>query len=169
MLLAPEAFRREALSETFRYYEGVTTGDSSLSAAIQATAAATVNQFAVADHHFDQALFLDLANTHGNTGDGVHLANSGGIWSGVIIGMAVLTLRADGVELAPTGWCIGEQVSALIHIRESLLQLIIRPEGTTIELKDGEPIALISKGRSTAIDATPIFIPAVFPSTPQHR
>jgi len=169
MLLAPEAFQQEARSETFRYYEAVTTGDSSLSAAIQATAAATVNQIDVADQHFDQALFLDLANTHGNTGDGVHLANSGGIWSAVITGMAGLTLRADGVELAPTGWCIGDQVSALVHIRESLLQLTIRPEGTTIELKDGEPIALITNDRSTAIDATPIFIPAVFPSTPQHR
>jgi len=168
MLLVPEAFRPEALRETFRYYEGVTTGDSSLSAAIQATAAATVNYVDVADHHFDQALFLDLANTHGNTGDGVHLANSGGIWSAVIVGMAGLTMRPDGVELAPTGWCVGNQISALIHIRGSLLQLTIRPEGTTIELKGGKPIALISQDHHTAIDSTPVFVPAIFPSTPQH-
>lgn len=168
MLLAPEAFDRGALRDTFLYYEGVTTGDSSLSAAIQAAAAATVDEKNRADEHFNQALFLDLANTHGNTADGVHLANCGGIWNAIILGMAGLSFEVDGIKIAPTGWCVGDEVSVLLHVRSSLLELKIRRDGTSVQLKAGKPIQLITPHEAISAHETPVFVPAVFPSAFQR-
>ena len=167
MLLAPEAFNREVLEDTFMYYEGVTTGDSSLSAAIQATAAASVGQNERADEHLQQALLLDLANTHDNTADGVHLANSGGIWTAIVVGMAGISLRDDGVNIAPTGWCVGDEVNVLLPFRSSLLGLNLRRDGTTVELKLGPPISLRTPDHEVLLQTEPIFVPAVFPSTMQ--
>lgn len=168
LLLAPDAFQQDALLETFRYYEDVTTGDSSLSAAIQAAAAATVGEMETANEHFDQALFLDLANTHGNTADGVHLANSGGIWNAIVIGMAGISFGVNGIKMAPTGWCIGDEMSMRLPLRSSLLELTIRKEGTTVHLHAGEPISLITQQGEVSVDKTPIFVPAVFPSAFQR-
>lgn len=168
MLLAPEAFDRGALRDTFLYYEGVTTGDSSLSAAIQAAAAASVDEKNRADEHFNQALFLDLANTHGNTADGVHLANCGGIWNAIIFGMAGLSFEVDGIKIAPTGWCVGDEVSVLLHVRSSLLELKIRRDGTSVQLKAGKPIQLLTPHEAISVHETPLFVPAVFPSAFQR-
>lgn len=165
MLLAPEAFQRGALRDTFMYYEGVTTGDSSLSAAIQAAAAASVDEIERADEHFVQAVLLDLANTHGNTADGVHLANCGGVWNAIIVGMAGLSFEVDGIKIAPTGWCVGDEVSVLLPVQSSLLELKIRRDGTSVQLKAGTPIPLLTPHETVVVHETPIFVPAVFPST----
>jgi len=168
LLLAPDAFQQDALLETFRYYEDVTTGDSSLSAAIQAAAAATVGEMETANEHFDQALFLDLANTHDNTADGVHLANSGGIWNAIVIGMAGISFGVNGIKMAPTGWCVGDEMSMRMPVRSSLLELTIRKEGTTVRLRAGEPVSLITHQGEVTVEETPIFVPAVFPSAFQR-
>lgn len=163
MLLAPEAFQPDALHDTFMYYEEITTGDSSLSAAIQATVAAQVGEIDRAAEHFNQALFLDIADTHNNTSDGIHLANSGGIWTAIVAGMAGISLNARGLTIAPTGWCAGEEISALLPLRSSLLELTIKPEGTTVRLRAGEAVALFTPNREISVHDDPVFIPAVFP------
>ena len=166
MMLAPEAFADEHRRKTFEYYEQVTTGDSSLSSALQASAAAGVNHHDIASHHFDQALFLDLANTHQNTADGVHLANSGGVWTAVTCGMAGLNITPEGCSLTPTGWCIGDGVAASIQLQSSLIRLNIQREGTVVELVDGAPITFQTNEGEITVGTTPVFVPAVFPTAP---
>ena len=64
----------------FDYYDPITTGDSSLSACVQAAAAAQIGYGDLAVHYFREAMFVDLADLHGNTRDGVHVASCGGAW-----------------------------------------------------------------------------------------
>jgi alpha,alpha-trehalose phosphorylase len=70
----------------FDYYDALTTGDSTLSAVVQSIMAAEVGYHELADQYFQTALYVDLADLHGNTTDGVHIASTGGIWGALVNG-----------------------------------------------------------------------------------
>ncbi|MDR1711526.1 MAG: glycoside hydrolase family 65 protein [Propionibacteriaceae bacterium] len=91
----------------FAYYDPLTTGDSTLSAATQAIIAAEVGESELAERYFGQALFVDLADLHHNTADGVHLASAGGVWLALVAGFA--GMRDSDGEIRfdphlPPGW-----------------------------------------------------------------
>ena len=78
MFLRGDQFDLEQKRRNFEYYDPITTGDSSLSACVQAIVAAEVGHREPAWRYFLHSLYLDLVDTHGNTVDGVHVANAGG-------------------------------------------------------------------------------------------
>ena len=99
---APDLQRRN-----FDYYDPITTGDSSLSACVQSIMAAEVGHADLAMRYFRESLYLDIANTHGNTVDGAHLANVGGVWACLVHGFAGVRDSGTHVRIAPrlpAGW-----------------------------------------------------------------
>lgn len=62
----------------FKYYDPLTTGDSTLSAVAQAILAAEVGYQKPALEYFAQSIFVDLGDLHHNAADGVHVASAGG-------------------------------------------------------------------------------------------
>ena len=79
MVLRSDQFPLDQKRRNFDYYDPITTGDSSLSACVQAMAAAQIGYDELAVDYFREALFVDLADTHGNASDGVHVASCGGV------------------------------------------------------------------------------------------
>lgn len=117
MFLLPSAFTREQKRRNFDYYDPLTTGDSSLSAAIQAIIAAELGQQSKALVYFRYGLFTDLADVAGNTSHGVHIAAAGGVWMTLVNGFA--GMRRIGDELAfdpwlPAGW---EELAFAVQVR----------------------------------------------------
>jgi alpha,alpha-trehalose phosphorylase len=51
--------------------------------------------------YFIETARLDLDNTHGNTKDGLHMANMGGTWLAIVYGFAGLRIKEDGISLSP--------------------------------------------------------------------
>jgi alpha,alpha-trehalose phosphorylase len=86
MSLRNDQFSPDVRKRNFDYYDPITTGDSSLSACVQAAAAAQIGYGDLAVHYFREALFVDLADLHGNARDGVHVASCGGAWGTVAPG-----------------------------------------------------------------------------------
>src|SRR5690606_2178076 len=68
---------KSTIRNSFDYYEKVTTHDSSLSSCIFSMMAARLGEYDKAYDYFMQTARLDLDNTHGNTKDGLHMANMG--------------------------------------------------------------------------------------------
>lgn len=83
-------FTPEQKLADFDYYDPLTTGDSTLSAASQCIVAAEVGRGDLAMKYFRQSLFTDVSNLHANTDDGIHLAACGGVWSSLICGFGGL-------------------------------------------------------------------------------
>ena len=79
-------FTADEKRRDFEYYDPITTGDSTLSAVVQSVVAAEVGYHEGAYDYFLQALFVDLANLHGNTVDGLHVASTGGVWAALVNG-----------------------------------------------------------------------------------
>ena len=64
MSLRNDQFSPDVRKRNFDYYDPITTGDSSLSACVQAAAAAQTGYGDLAVHYFREALFVDLADLH---------------------------------------------------------------------------------------------------------
>ena len=57
--------------------------------------------------YFREALFVDLADLHGNTRDGVHVASTGGVWGTVAFGFAGMFETGTAMSFdpsLPTAW-----------------------------------------------------------------
>lgn len=90
------------MKNSYDYYEAITTHDSSLSSCVYSIMAAKLGYFEKAYDYFNETARLDLDNTHGNTKDGLHMANMGGTWLGIVYGFAGLRLKENGLSFAPT-------------------------------------------------------------------
>ena len=44
-----------------------------------------------------RAAFIDLLNMQGNTREGIHAANTGGVWQTIVFGFAGVAQREDGI------------------------------------------------------------------------
>ena len=86
LFLQGDEFTPAEKRRDFDYYDALTTGDSTLSAVVQSIIAAEVGYHELAEQYFQTALYVDLADLHRNTSDGVHIASTGGIWGALVNG-----------------------------------------------------------------------------------
>lgn len=89
------------LRANWDYYEPLTDHGSSLSPAMHALVALELGLGAKALGYFRHACRIDLADGMGNTADGLHMANLGGIWQDVVLGFAGIVWRDEKLEINP--------------------------------------------------------------------
>lgn len=86
--LFPGRFSPEEIRLNYDYYIPYTTHDSSLSAIIHSIICCRTGD---ADHaltFFNKALSVDMDEKKGGAGEGIHIANCGGIWQAIVFGFA---------------------------------------------------------------------------------
>jgi len=157
MFLRGGEFSPELKLRNFEYYDKLTTGDSSLSASIQSIVAAEVGLGQKACEYFKFAVYTDLADIHGNGGDGVHLASVGGVWMNLIYGFAGMRDYEGKITFdphLPAEWSdlefsltVEDRALAVAvthdHIRFELAgggDFTVWVRGTEIELTSGEAV-----------------------------
>ena len=101
LFLHGDRFTTEEKRDDFEYYDPITTGDSTLSAVVQSIVAAEVGYHRWRYDYFLQALFVDLANLHDNTVDGLHVASTGGVWAALSTASAACATTAAGCGSTP--------------------------------------------------------------------
>lgn len=107
LYLLSSQFTPEEKRADFEYYDSITTGDSSLSAAAQSIVAAEVGHQNLAAEYFEKLLGVDIADLHRNTDAGLHIASLGGTWSALVMGFAGLRDDTGVLRFSPrlpTNW-----------------------------------------------------------------
>ena len=143
MFLRGEHFDLDTKRRNFDYYDPITTGDSSLSACVQSIMAATVGHPELAHRYFAESLTLDLVDSHGNSADGVHVANAGGVWAAVVNGLAGVRTESERVHVEPKplpGW---SSLSFSLRHRGARLQIGITAEASTVEHLEGPKVTVV--------------------------
>jgi alpha,alpha-trehalose phosphorylase len=130
-------FSEEEKRRTFDYYDPLTTGDSTLSACIQSVIASEVGYPEAALEYFVHACAVDLADVHGNTADGIHIASCGGTWLALVAGFG--GLREDDGEVCfhprlPVEW---DRLRFRVQVRGQLIEVDMTGERTTYLLLEG--------------------------------
>ncbi|MFS0674297.1 glycoside hydrolase family 65 protein [Ornithinibacillus sp. 179-J 7C1 HS] len=132
----------DVIKASYQYYEKVTTHDSSLSSCVFSMMAARIGYLEKAYNYFLETARLDLDNLHGNTKDGLHMANMGGTWMAIVAGFAGLRLKESGLHFRPRLPKQWEGFAFHIRYRGRLLLVTKTHKEFRVELLSGEPISL---------------------------
>jgi alpha,alpha-trehalose phosphorylase len=172
LFLQGDRFTPEEKRADFEYYDPITTGDSTLSAVVQSIVAAEVGYHDVAWDYFRQALYVDLANLHGNTVDGMHIASTGGVWSALVCGFGGMRDRGGRLSFDPR---LPDAFAVLEHSlawQGSRIRVRLTATSLTLTLVEGtgpvpvtvrgaehtvtadEPVVVALDGRGTRLEGT---------------
>jgi trehalose/maltose hydrolase-like predicted phosphorylase len=126
--LLPDLFDRDTWAANYDYYSARTAHGSSLSPSAHALVAARLGRDDQAYRHFQRSLALDLCDSMGNLGDGIHMANLGGIWQAAVFGFAGARLDAQaehGIRVAPLLPDAWDRLEASIVVRGRRARLAV--------------------------------------------
>lgn len=137
LFLMGNRFTTEQKRADYKYYDPLTTGDSSLSAVVQSIMAAELGYAEQAMDFFVRGLYVDLANLHGNAADGVHVASAGGVWQSLVYGFG--GFRDHGGQFSidpklPDGW---EGLTYRITIHGCRIRVTVRRRAVEVVLEEG--------------------------------
>ncbi|MFJ7826569.1 glycoside hydrolase family 65 protein [Psychrobacillus sp. NPDC096623] len=136
----------ETMNNSYNYYEQITTHDSSLSSCIFSVMASKLGDKAKAYEYFRNTARLDLENTHGNTKDGLHMANMGGTWLAIVYGFAGLRVKESGLSLAPSLPDHWESLEFQLQYQNRTINIQMERNTVTYSLVEGESLTISHKG-----------------------
>ncbi len=164
LFLQGELFTAEQKRADFEYYDPITTGDSTLSGVVQSIIAAEVGYDDLALRYFLGALFVDLADLHQNSADGVHVASTGGVWSTLVYGFGGFRDHGGRFSLDPR---LPESWSSLtfrLTLRGSRVRVTLRADELDLAIEEGDEVTLDVRGESVTVKKD---APATLPLTGQ--
>lgn len=145
------------IRRTYDYYEAITTHDSSLSPCVFSMMAARIGDPEKALRYYLHTLNLDLEDKQGNTEDGIHAANMGGSYMGIVFGFAGLRVHPDSLSLRPAiPTAIRSYAFALLY-RSTRIRVEVTQEA--IALRADAPAELTVYGRQFEIGTEPLMLP----------
>jgi alpha,alpha-trehalose phosphorylase len=154
MVLLGNEFSPEQKKRNFDYYDPLTTGDSSLSASVQAIAAAELGYVEKARAYGWYAALVDLANFGRNVEDGCHIASMGGTWMVIVFGLAGMRDYGGVISFQPG---LAEDVGGVrfpLTIRGQLLEVDIDGDKRAVTYLLREGSELVIKHHDEAITLT---------------
>ncbi|WP_139415618.1 glycoside hydrolase family 65 protein [Agromyces laixinhei] len=160
LYLQGDRFSTEAKRANFEYYDPLTTGDSTLSAVMQSIIASEVGYHELAIRYFRSALFVDLADLHNNTADGVHVASTGGVWAALVSGFGGFRDH-NGVftfdPRLPDGWA---SLTFRITLRGTRLRVTLDPDAISFAVELGTEARVRVRGAEVFVSAgTDVSVP----------
>ncbi|MDO5697961.1 MAG: glycosyl hydrolase family 65 protein [Dermatophilus congolensis] len=160
LFLQGDRFTAEEKLANFEYYDPITTGDSTLSAVVQSIIAAEVGHRQLAIDYFRQGLYVDLADLHRNTSDGVHIASTGGVWNALVYGFTGLrdhngTFTFD--PRLPSDW---SKLTTRLRIRGTRIRTDLVADSITFTIEEGDGLAVEVRGETVHLDPeAPVTVP----------
>jgi alpha,alpha-trehalose phosphorylase len=160
LFLQGDHFSNEQKRNNFEYYDPITTGDSTLSGVVQSIIAAEVGYRDLALRYFYNALFVDLADLHGNTSDGVHVASTGGVWNILTYGFGGMRDYNGTVTFdprLPESWA---GLTFQITLRGTRVQVDLTKHEIAFAVVAGESAEVAVRGEYFKVSAgTPVRVP----------
>ena len=147
----------KVIAATYAYYENVTTHDSSLSPCVFSMMAARIGKTEKAMDYYLRTARMDLDDTYGNTSDGIHAANMGGSYMGIVFGFAGLRIHDDGLLLRP---CIPQGIRSYrfrLMYRQTLFEVTVTRDRLLIRNVNHVPEKISVYGNETLIETSRTF------------
>ncbi|MHC2998698.1 glycoside hydrolase family 65 protein [Microbacterium sp. HJ5] len=153
LFLQGNHFSDEDKLADFEYYDPLTTGDSTLSAVVQAILAAEVGYQDLALEYFRQSIFVDLADLHHNASDGVHVASAGGVWTALVSGFGGMRDHFGELSFDPRLPADWPELSFVLHWHGTRLEITITRDELRVAASDGDPVGFSVRGVGHVVGA----------------
>ncbi len=146
LFLQGNHFTPEEKLADFEYYDALTTGDSTLSAVVQAILAAEVGYQELALEYFRESIFVDLGDLHHNAADGVHVASAGGVWTALVSGFGGMRDHWGDLTFDPRLPADWPSLTFRLGWRGTALKVTITVDALTVEAGEGDPVEFSVRG-----------------------
>lgn len=140
------------LERDYEYYESITTHDSSLSRSIFSIMATRIGKIDKAYNYFMDTVYMDLYDIQGNTVDGIHAANLGGMWLSLIKGFGGVTLKEGHLNIdshLPEKW---NKLEFKLTYQGRKIKVTIQHKKVILKLEQGEKISLAINQQSYILE-----------------
>ena len=152
MLLQPGRFTSAEKKAAFDFYDKVTTHDSSLSMAAFSAVASRVGEIDKAYDYFRETARLDLDDTHGNTRDGLHMANMAGTWVCMVSGFGGMSVTENGISFDPILPPHLHGYAFRVNYKGSVIEVRVDDAGPQYRLIAGSPLTITDRGERVIIE-----------------
>lgn len=152
LFLQGDRFTANQKLADFEYYDPLTTGDSTLSAVVQSIIAAEVGYHELAVRYFRSALFVDLADLHHNSADGVRVASTGGVWTALAFGFGGFRDHKGQYTFdprLPEGW---DALSFRLTLRGSRMRVTVESGAIRFRLETGGRLEFSVRGQPVVVE-----------------
>ena len=153
LFLQGDHFSLEQKRADFEYYDPITTGDSTLSGVVQSIIAAEVGYRQLALRYFYSALYVDLANLHGNTADGVHVASTGGLWNALVYGFGGMRDHNGIVTFDPRLPDTWDGLTFQVTLKGTRVRVDLAAEAIAFTVLAGESAEVSVRGKCYTVTA----------------
>jgi alpha,alpha-trehalose phosphorylase len=153
LFLQGDHFSLEQKKADFEYYDPITTGDSTLSGVVQSIIAAEVGYRELALRYFHSSLFVDLADLHGNTSEGVHVASTGGVWTALTSGFGGMRDYNGVITFDPRLPASWPKLIFKVTLRGSRLRVVVTAGEIAFTIEDGDQATVSVRGQEITVRA----------------
>ena len=153
LFLQGDHFSLDQKRTDFDYYDPITTGDSTLSGVVQSIIAAEVGYHDLALRYFQNALFVDLADLHGNTTDGVHVASTGGVWNMLVYGFGGMRDYNGVITFDPRLPELWEELRFQITLRGTRVRVSLHRQEICFEVVQGDSAEMYVRNERVVVTA----------------
>ncbi|MDE3837833.1 family 65 glycosyl hydrolase [Bacillus methanolicus] len=147
----------DTIKNSYDYYEKITTHDSSLSSCIFSIMASRIGYRKKAYDYFIETARLDLDNTHGNTKDGLHMANMGGTWMSIIFGFAGVRIKETGLSMSPDIPDNWNHYAFSVQYQGRKIKAEISKTGIRLQLVKGDDLKIKLYGKDVTLLSGQLF------------
>lgn len=126
----------------YRYYEPLTTHDSSLSPCIHSIVTAEIGNTGEAYGYFRRTARMDLDDINGNVKDGLHTAAMAGSWMSIVNGFAGMRMDGGALRFQPVLPGHWKGYRFCIAFRGRLIEVRVNSDEAVYTLSEGEPLEL---------------------------
>ncbi|KAF2412437.1 family 65 glycosyl hydrolase [Microbacterium sp. B35-04] len=153
LFLQGNHFSDEDKLADFEYYDPLTTGDSTLSAVVQAILAAEVGYQDLALEYFRESIFVDLGDLHHNAADGVHVASAGGVWTALVSGFGGMRDHFGELSFDPRLPATWPSLEFVLHWHGTRLVVTVTRDQLRVRATEGEPVGFSVRGVGYVVGA----------------
>lgn len=160
LFLMGDQFSLDEKIRNYRYYDPLTTHDSSLSPCIHSIVATEIGDIAAAYDYFGRTVRMDLDDVNGNAKDGLHTAAMAGSWMAVVNGFAGMRLEGGLPGFRPSLPPEWESCRFRIMNRGRLLEVFFDQEQAVYTLVEGDELEFKHEGQPLVVRAgVPVWQP----------
>jgi alpha,alpha-trehalose phosphorylase len=146
MFFQGHRFTAEEKRRNFDYYDPLTTGDSSLSPAIQAIVAIEVGELERGIEYALSSAAMDIDDVNHNVRDGVHVAAMAGAWMAMVHGLGGMRDRDGVISFAPHLPHAWQRLCFRLVVGENVVEVDVTPGQTSYTLREGDGLEIVHRG-----------------------
>ena len=101
--------------------------------------------------YFWDSVFVDLADLHSNTGDGVHVASAGGVWSALVFGFGGMRDHGSMLSFDPRLPDAFTSLTFRMAQYGTRIRATVRRESITFAIEEGHALTVSVRGEPVTV------------------